>query len=141
MRNGLSITRRESVPRFVEKMAARHPELRQPVGYDEMRIMAERDRVAVRIVKLPRLQKARTLVIGPHLFIRINRETSRGEQTMSGMHELCHIWRDGLRLSPYYSDELTGGSSCRFADIFAWYVTSAARPIFDVTTHQLPLKV
>jgi hypothetical protein len=133
------ITKRESVPRFVDRMAARHSELRDVVTFDVMRAMADRDHVGVRLVRLPATQKARTLAIGHRLFIRINRDISRAEQTAAGMHELCHIWRDGLRASPYYSDEVTGGESCQFADIFAWYVTSPARPFFDRSIHQLNL--
>lgn len=133
------INKRESVPRFVEKMAARHPELRQPVSFDTMVRIAQRDRVVVRVVELPRAQKGRTIAIGHRVFIRINRAMSRAEQTTAGMHELCHVWRDGLRSSPYYSDEMTGGASCEFADIFAWYVTSPARPFYDPKSLQLEL--
>lgn len=118
------IPRRRSVPAFVARMSERHPELLQQVTLGGMLRMAARDNVAVAFVRLPRQQKARTLMLGGVPHIRINRSQSRYECTTSGLHELCHIWRDGLRSSPYYSDELTGGASCEFADIFAWYVTS-----------------
>ncbi len=141
MIRSLIIRKRDSVPAFVEKMAARHPELRDIVRYDDMIRMAHRDHVVVRSVRLPARQRGRTLTLGVKVFVRLNRSLSRHEQTVAGMHELCHLWRDGLRLSPYYSDELTGGASCEFADIFAWYVTSAARPLYDAKAQQLELKV
>jgi hypothetical protein len=49
------------------------------------------------------------------------------------MHELCHVWRDGLRLAPHYEEELTGGPSCEFADGFAAAVTSSRRPDWSDT--------
>lgn len=137
----LLINKRLNIPTFVRTMAARHPELRDIVSFDDMVRMAHRDGVAVRSVRLPNWQKGRAFAIGQHMHIRLNRSLSRHEQTVAGMHELCHLWRDGIRLAPYYSDEVTGGASCEFADIFAWYVTSAARPLFDPRAQQLELRV
>lgn len=131
---------RASVRRFIDRMATRHPELRQQVTHQAFLEMATRDGVLVRLASLPALQRARTFAIGDQQFIRLNRSLSIGEQTVEGMHELCHVWRDAPA-GMYYSDELTGGERCEFADFFAWYVTSPARQFFDPDSSQLDLQL
>jgi hypothetical protein len=123
--------RRRSVPHFVRLMSERHPEIRTQVSYDAFRAIADRDEVLVQLVALPDRQRARTFALGRFQYIQLNRSMAPGELATQGMHELCHIWRDKPIDGAYYSDELTGGESCYFADIFAWRVTSPARIFFD----------
>lgn len=122
-------------------MASIHPELRDVVQFDAFLRMAQREHVTVRVVELPPQQKGRTVRFAGRVFIQINRAMTRAEQTTTGMHELCHVWRDDPGVAAYYSDSVTGGSCCQFADIFAWFVTSPARPFFDRKTQQLELPV
>jgi hypothetical protein len=132
----LSEVRRRSVPRFVRLMAARHPEILTQVTYEKFLVIAARDECVVQLVALPDRQRARTFAVGQHQFIQLNRLMAPGELATQGMHELCHIWRDKPIDGAYYSDELTGGDSCYFADIFAWRVTSPARNLFDPDSRQ-----
>jgi hypothetical protein len=131
--------RRLNVIRFTRQFAERHPELRTQVTFEAVLRMAERDRIHVRLVELPPQQRARTFAVGDQQFIQLNRTMAPGELATQGMHELCHIWRDKPIDGAYYSDELTGGESCEFADIFAWRVTSPARGLFDPESNQLGL--
>lgn len=119
--------RRTSVTGFVRRMAERHPELRDVVQFRDMFRMAQRDGVLVRLVRFPNSQHGRLARVMGHPFVMINRRSTRAEQTMAGMHELCHFWRDDPGVSSYYSDGETGGPRDEFADIFAWLVTSPAR--------------
>lgn len=133
--------RRRSIPRFIEAMASVHPELRDVVCFDDFVRIAHREHVTVRVVDLPPQQKGRTIRFAGRVFIQINRSMSRAEQTMTGMHEMCHVWRDDPGVAAYYSDAVTGGACCEFADIFAWFVTSAARPLYDQNAQQLELPI
>lgn len=135
----LEQVRRRSVPRFVQLMTEKHPELRTQVTYEGFCAIAGREQVVVQTCALPDRQRARTFAIGHHQFIQLNRSMAPGELATQGMHELCHIWRDKPVDGAYYSDELTGGESCYFADIFAWRVTSPARPLFDPDSRQTRL--
>jgi hypothetical protein len=133
--------RRRNVPRFVRLMAEKHPELRTQVTLDGFLAIADRERVAVQTCALPGRQRARTFAIGRQQYIQLNRAMAPGEMATQGMHELCHIWRDRPIDGAYYSDELTGGESCYFADMFAWRVTSPARRFFDPDSHQFDLEL
>lgn len=128
-----------SIPEFTRVMTRRHPELAEPVGRSEMERMAARDGFAIRMATLPAQQKARAIRLWDRVYIQINRSLAPGEQLLSGMHELCHLWRDDPGIAAYYSDDVTGGEACEFADIFAWYVTSPARPFYDPTSAQIGL--
>lgn len=119
--------RRSSVSGFVRRMAERHPELTKVVGFREMMAMAKRDGVTVQLVSMPAAQHGQLLRIWGDVFVQINRKLTRAEQTATGMHELCHFWRDDPGVACYYSDGETGGARDEFADIFAWTVTSPAR--------------
>lgn len=119
--------RRASVPAFVRRMADRHPELQRVVGFKQMLTMAQRDGVIVRLDKMPVHQHGRLVRLWNQPYVLINRRITRAEQTMAGMHELCHFWRDDPGVASYYSDGDTGGARDEFADIFAWTVTSPAR--------------
>jgi hypothetical protein len=132
--------RRRSVPVFVKLMAERHPEIRQQVTYEKFLAIAARDQIAVQLVTLPDRQRARTFPVGRQQYIQLNRSMAPGELATQGMHELCHVWRDKPIDGAYYSDELTGGPACEFADIFAWRVTSPARQFFDRESVQLPVR-
>lgn len=135
------LKRRGNVRTFIEQIAQRHPELRSQVYLDDFYRMAARDHIHVRLVQLPERQRARTFSVGRHQFIQLNKAMAPGEQALQGMHELCHIWRDGPTTGAYYSDELTGGDSCEFADMFAWFVTSPARPLFDPASNQFDFEI
>lgn len=119
--------RRSSVPLFVRQVAVRHPELRQVVTFNDMLTIAVRERISVRVVNFPDAQHGRLVRIWGRPFIMLNRQSTRAEQTMAGMHELCHFWRDDPGAVSYFSDGETGGARDEFADIFAWLVTSPAR--------------
>lgn len=136
-----SRSRRQNLRAFIEEHAARHPELRTQVYLDDFRAMATRDGVTVQLIELPPRQRARTFSVAEFQFIQLNRAMAPGEQALQGMHELCHIWRDGPTAGTFYSDELTGGESCEFADLVAWYVTSTARPFFDPPSTQLDFEL
>lgn len=133
--------KRYNLARFVRVMSERHPELRAQVTYDGFLAIAERERVIVQTAALPDRQRARTFAVGQHQFIQLNRSMAPGEMATQGMHELCHIWRDKPIDGAYYSDELTAGPSCDFADLFAWRVTSPARMFFDPESNQLDLPI
>lgn len=137
----LQQVRRRSVPRFVQLMAEKHPELRLQVTYEAFAAIAARELVVVQHAALPDRQRARTFSVAGRQFIQLNQSMAPGEMATQGMHELCHIWRDGPMGGAYYSDELTGGESCYFADMFAWRVTSPARAFFDPDSLQIGLKL
>ena len=118
---------RASVPGFVRRMAERHPELERVVGFRQMMAMARRDGVIVRLASMPPNQHGRLMRLWSNPFVLLNRRITRAQQTMAGMHELCHFWRDDPGQPSYYSDGETGGKRDEFADIFAWLVTSPAR--------------
>jgi hypothetical protein len=119
--------RRASVTGFVRRMAERHPELRRVVGFKEMKAMALRDGVFVRLDRMPATQHGRLVRLWNQPYVLLNRRITRAEQTMAGMHELCHFWRDDPGQASFYSDGETGGKRDQFADIFAWTVCSPAR--------------
>jgi hypothetical protein len=119
--------RRHSVPVFIRRMVPRHPELARVVLWDDFVRMAQREKIAVRVVALPDAQKARLVRVGQHVFIQLNRLLSRDERTIWGMHELCHFWRDDPGVPCYYGDEHSQEPEEEFADVFAWAVTSYAR--------------
>jgi hypothetical protein len=119
--------RRASVPAFIRRMAAKHPELERVVSFDDMTRMAQREGIVVRTVDFPASQRGRLMRLWNHPYILLNRAMTRAEQTMDGMHELCHWWRDDPGAASFYSDGETGGPRDEFADIFAWTVTSPAR--------------
>lgn len=137
----LEQVRRRSVPHFVRLLAGRHPELRTQVTYEGFLAIAAREQIYVQLARFPDRQRARTFAIGRFQYIQLNRAMAPGELATQGMHELCHVWRDKPIDGAYYSDELTGGESCYFADIFAWRVTSPARPIFDPSSRQLDFEL
>lgn len=121
------------VVEFARSLYPTHPELEHPVRWPDFLRMAERSRVAARIVPLSR--PARLIRYGNSLCIRINRELNYHLRTLYGVHELCHVWRDEFGQACVYADEETVAVDSRedFADLFAWYVTSEAR------VFQLPL--
>jgi hypothetical protein len=119
--------RRRTVQGFVREMADRHPELQRVVDFQDMMAIANREGIHVRLDQLPEFQHGRLVRLWNQPFVLLNRRITRAEQTMAGMHELCHFWRDDPGVSSYYSDGETGGKADEFADIFAWLVTSPAR--------------
>ncbi len=106
-------------------MAERHPELKEPVTYNGFLAIARRERITVMHGLLSR--PGRLIRIGEHVFIQLDRRRSRNEQCITGMHELCHFWRDDPG-EPFYNaeDDALESREEEFADIFAWIVTSPA---------------
>jgi len=119
--------RRSSVSAFVRRMASHHPELEHVVGLEEMKCISRREGIVVCFVDFPASQKGRLMRLWGRVYILLNESSTRAEQAMDGMHELCHFWRDDPGVPSYYSDGETGGVRDEFADIFAWVVTSPAR--------------
>lgn len=120
--------RRETVVSFTRRMALRHPELRRVVTWPAFVRMAEREGVSVRVLPLSR--DGRLLRLGQHVGIQINQALDRTLRTRTGMHELCHLWRDDPGMPCYHAaseDEQVLHPSEEFAEIFAWAVTSPAR--------------
>jgi len=118
--------RRRSVPHFIRAMAEKHPELRRQVTYAEFTTIAQREGIPIRIGNLSR--PARLIRYGNHVEIQLSDRLSHKERTVRGMHELCHYWRDDPGQSCYYADDEVSLPLEEFADIFAWAVTSTARP-------------
>lgn len=118
---------------FVRVLSATHPELTDTVGWQQFMKMAQRSEVAVRILPLSR--PARLLRYGDALCIQINVDLNRHLGAYWGMHELCHVWRDEIGMSCFYSVEGPDDPGEKFADNFAWYVTSDPafyrRPLAD----------
>lgn len=121
------VVRRHGVTAFIRTMGERHPELKRLVLWDDMLRMANREGIFVRTVALPSAVKARLVRCGERAFIQINANLRREEQTIHGMHELVHFWRDDPGVACYYSDEISQATNEDFADIVAWAVTSPAR--------------
>src|SRR5687767_13366933 len=96
------------VTAFIQLIAERHPELRQPVTYHEFLAIAERESIGVGIVSLAR--HARLVLMGHSVFIQLNQSLSRAARTVYGMHELCHFWRDDPG-EPCYNAEDTALAS------------------------------
>ena len=118
--------RRRSVPSFIKVMAERHPELRTQVTYVDFLAIAEREGISVRVVPLSR--PARLVRCENAVFIQLADRTTHKERAVLGMHELCHFWRDDPGQPCFYADEEDLRPLEEFADIFAWFVTSTARP-------------
>ena len=119
--------RRATVQGFVRTMAEKHPELQRVVGFREMMAIAKREGVVVKLDRLPEFQHGRLIRLWNQPYVLLNRRITRAQQTMAGMHELCHFWRDDPGVASYYSDGETGGKRDEFADLFAWIVASPAR--------------
>ncbi|HWL41010.1 MAG TPA: hypothetical protein VNO75_12315 [Gemmatimonadaceae bacterium] len=126
---------KHSVVGFARSLYATHPELEKPVRWRHFLRMADRSRVAIRVVALSR--PARLIRYDDALCIRINHALSYHLRTLYGVHELCHVWRDEPGSACIYADEetVTKDPNEDFADLFAWYVTSEAgfyqRPLAD----------
>jgi len=138
-----STLRRLEIPEFVTRMAQRHPELERQLLWDDVVRIANRERVHVRLVSFPAAQRGRLVRSSGHLFMQLNRTMSREERTVHGCHELVHLWRDDPGVGTYYSDELTGGPRCAFADVAAWFLTTPHRSIITSTappSQRLPRK-
>ena len=84
--------RKRSVPHLIRTLAARHPELTEPVTFDGFRAIAKREHITVQLVLLSR--PGRLLRIGEHVFIQLDKRLSVTDRTLAGMHEMCHFWRD-----------------------------------------------
>ncbi len=123
--------KKQGVVEFALSMSEIHPELREPVGWDEFKRMAKRSGVRVRLTSLSR--PARLLRFGNDLCIRINRAQTLRNRTYFGMHELCHVWRDEAGGPCIYADDETiADHPCEdFADFFAWFTTSTARVFME----------
>jgi hypothetical protein len=107
-------------------MVERHPELRRQVTYAEFTTIAAREGIPIRVGRLSR--PARLIRYGHYVEIQLSEDLDHKERTVRGMHELCHFWRDDPGQPCYYADEEVNEPLERFADTFAWFVTSTARP-------------
>jgi hypothetical protein len=111
---------------FTTRMAAVHPELERPVTWGAFCSIAQRCKIAVRILNMS--HPARLVRLGNNVGIQIKRGLDRTLQTRYGMHEMWHFWNDDIRESCIYADDETVRHPREdAADLFAWYVTSPAR--------------
>lgn len=119
--------RRRGVPGLLRHMVKRHPEIARPCVWDDFVRICERERVVVRVVRLPKGESGRLVRADPHVFIQLSEHLSRAERTVVGFHELAHLWRDDPGVACYYSDHADTSPGEDFCDVFAWAVTSPAR--------------
>lgn len=115
---------------FTARMSEVHPELSRPVTWPAFSAIAQRCKVAVRVLNMS--HPARLVRLGTNVGIQIKRGMPRTLQTRYGMHELWHFWNDDIRESCIYADEETVRHPREdAADLFAWYVTSPARVFLE----------
>jgi hypothetical protein len=118
--------RRWSVPVFVRRMSARHPELECQVSWRDAMAIAEREGILVHFVRLS--THGRLLRVGGTPVLQLQRGLSEKSRTIVALHELAHFWRDDPGEPCYYSGTDSQDSREEFADVFAWYVTTPHRP-------------
>lgn len=82
--------RGDRVTRLVEAKRKRHPELRQPVSYQDLRTVCEREGIRVMHGPLPHSGAAISHA-GRHVILLDPRRAPRRE-TYALAHELGHIW-------------------------------------------------
>jgi hypothetical protein len=112
---------------FVWHMSAKHPELRRQVRWHDVRTMAAREGVGIRV--RPMSRPGRLLGADGKWEIQIDERLSEGARAFAGMHELVHFWRDRAEGSVFYSSmEWEPEPTEDFANFVAWYCTSAAHP-------------
>jgi hypothetical protein len=71
---------------FTARMSALHPELAKPVTWTGFCAIAQRSKIAVRIVEMS--HPARLVRLGNNVGIQIKRGLDRTLQTRYGMHEM-----------------------------------------------------
>lgn len=111
---------------FVAVLSTRHEELKRPVALPDMHRMAERERIVIQYLELPR--PARLLRVGEAPYIQINRKEPARLWATYGMHELCHFWRDDPGEPCYHvGASWVASPSEDFAETFSWHVTQNPR--------------
>ncbi len=112
---------------MIRQLAKRHPEMASACVWDDFVRICKRERVVVRVVRLPAGQAGRLVRADHHVFIQLSSHLRRDERTVVGFHELAHFWRDDPGVACYYSEDADFSPGEDFCDIFAWAVTSPAR--------------
>jgi hypothetical protein len=117
------------IEEFVHHHAARHPELRRQVQWADVRAIAAREGIHVRVAPVSR--PGRLVGMGGTWEMQVSDQLSEGERAFTGMHELVHYWRDREEGSAFYSSmEWEPEPSEDFANFVAWYCTSAAHKYY-----------
>lgn len=115
---------------FVQEQGARHPELLRRVQWPEVRAIATREGVTIRITPLAR--PARLVRYGRTWEIQINEDLNHAARAFYGTHELVHYWRDREDEPTHYAGEdWEHDPKEDFANMVAWYLTSTAREFYD----------
>ncbi len=119
----------DEIEAFVRRQSERHPELRRQVHWSDVRAIAAREGVQLRVRAMSR--PGRLVGIGGAWEIQFDERLSEGERAFTGMHELVHYWCDRGDGSTFYSSkEWEPEPREDFANFVAWYCTSAAHPYF-----------
>lgn len=117
----------KEIVQFVDAIARRHPEVRRPLHWPDVRTIARREGIGVRCTSLS--HPGRLVRFGRQWEIQVCEDLNESERAVVGVHELVHFWRDREDEPAIYSTDLWMPDPREdFANLVAWFLTTPHRP-------------